>query len=293
MDSPIAYIPMDRRQALTGQGRFPDRTHGAALFADISGFTPLTEALVQELGAQRQGINALSRPGLRRRDRRSAPLWRQRDGVAGDAITCWFDGDSGLRATTAALAMQEARRPFAALTTPGSAVVSLSMKAAVATWPARRFLVGDRAVRVLDALAGETLVRLAAAEHQANKGEVIVDLPTLAALDHAQFGDRRRDLQRDEEFVVVTALTQPAPTTPWPPLDPAAFAAAEVRPWLLPAAYERLRRGLGGFLAELRPTVALFLRFGVIVDAAPTRRAQNSTATCAGCSRPSPTTTAH
>ena len=27
--------------------------------------------------------------------------------------------------------------------------------------------------------------------------------------------------------------------------------------------YERLRRGLGDFLAELRPTVALFVRFGL------------------------------
>ena len=36
---PIAYIPMDRRQALVRPREFPDRTQGAALFADISGFT--------------------------------------------------------------------------------------------------------------------------------------------------------------------------------------------------------------------------------------------------------------
>ena len=35
----------------------------------------------------------------------------------------------------------------------------------------------------------------------------------------------------------------------------------QMRPWLLAAVYERLRSGAGNFLAELRPTVALFLRF--------------------------------
>ena len=34
-----------------------------------------------------------------------------------------------------------------------------------------------------------------------------------------------------------------------------------MRPWLLPAVYERLRAGQGDFLAELRPAVALFVRF--------------------------------
>ena len=270
IDSPLAYIPMDRRQALVRSREFPDRAHGAALFADISGFTPLTEALVQELGAQR-GAEELTRFLNLIYDAVIDEVHRFGGSViafAGDAITCWFDGDNGGRATTAALAMQAAMRPFAALTTPGGAVVSLSMKAAVATGPARRFLLGDPNVRVLDALAGATLARLAAAEHQANKGEVIVDAATLAALGRAQLGDRRIDAEREEEFVVVTALATPAPPAPWPALDPAAFAADAVRPWLLPAVYTRLRRGLGGFLAELRPTVALFLRFdGIDYDA--------------------------
>ena len=53
MESLIAYIPTDRRQALARGLELPDLTTGAALFADISGFTPLTEALVQALGPQR------------------------------------------------------------------------------------------------------------------------------------------------------------------------------------------------------------------------------------------------
>ena len=49
-ESPAAYIPMDRRQALAKNESLAPRTSGATLFADVSGFTPLTEALVRELG---------------------------------------------------------------------------------------------------------------------------------------------------------------------------------------------------------------------------------------------------
>src|SRR5262245_46141558 len=37
------------------------------------------------------------------------------------------------------------------------------------------------------------------------------------------------------------------------------LSSAHLRPWLLPAVYERHQAGLGDFLAELRPAVALFL----------------------------------
>ena len=50
-----AYIPMDRRQALARGATLPDRTWGAALFADIAGFTPLTESLMSTLGVRRGG----------------------------------------------------------------------------------------------------------------------------------------------------------------------------------------------------------------------------------------------
>jgi class 3 adenylate cyclase len=45
-----AYIPRDRRRALALGGDLPDRVQGAGLFADISGFTSLTETLANELG---------------------------------------------------------------------------------------------------------------------------------------------------------------------------------------------------------------------------------------------------
>lgn len=47
MENAAAYIPLDRRRALAAGAELPVHTSGAALFAHISGFTPLTEALVR------------------------------------------------------------------------------------------------------------------------------------------------------------------------------------------------------------------------------------------------------
>ena len=47
------YLPMDRRHAIAAGKDLPDRLTGSVLLADISGFTPLTEALVAGLGPRR------------------------------------------------------------------------------------------------------------------------------------------------------------------------------------------------------------------------------------------------
>jgi class 3 adenylate cyclase len=54
------YLPQDRLRALARGETLPDRTTGSALFADISGFTALTEGLRESLGA-RQGAEELSK----------------------------------------------------------------------------------------------------------------------------------------------------------------------------------------------------------------------------------------
>ena len=108
-DNAEAYIPGDRRRALAAGIAMPDRVHGAALFADISGFTPLTEALANELGPHR-GAEELTAHVNRVFHALIAQLERFGGHViyfSGDAITCWIDGDDGTRAAACALAMQE------------------------------------------------------------------------------------------------------------------------------------------------------------------------------------------
>jgi len=67
------------------------------LFADISGFTPLTEALVRTLGARRgaeelnRQLNEVYDALIAEGDRYGGSVI----GFGGDAITCWFD-DQGM-----------------------------------------------------------------------------------------------------------------------------------------------------------------------------------------------------
>ena len=179
MNNLHTYLPQDRQRALGRGETLPDRTTGAALFADISGFTPLTEALTQQLGPRR-GIEELTHQINAVYDALITEIEKVGGsviGFAGDAITCWLDGDTGLRAVTAALALQTAM----------SAFPRLGLKVAVTTGPVRRFVVGDPAVQLLDALTGATVARLATAEHLATRGEVLIDTATADALADSRY----------------------------------------------------------------------------------------------------------
>lgn len=260
----IAYIPMDRRQALARGRALPDRTQGAALFADISGFTPLTEALVQELG-RRRGAEELTRQLNAVYSALIGKVHRYSGSVisfSGDAITCWFNGDEGLLATACALAMQEVMRSFAEVKTPGGTTVSLAIKVALTTGLVRRFLVGDPNIQTMDVLAGATLDHMAATEKQAEKGEVVVGPAAMEYLHNKVTVSGWRKDEAGNRYAVVNGVTVPITlATPWPPIPPTAFTAEMIRPWLLPPVYERLVAGQGQFLAELRPGVTLFMRF--------------------------------
>jgi predicted ATPase/class 3 adenylate cyclase len=134
---------------------------------------------------------------------------------------------------------------------------------AVACGAARRFVVGDPEIQLIDVLAGRLIDDLAETEHHADKGEVVFDASAVAALGGAvELGEERRDDATGKTFRVATALTVDVPEQPAG--EPSPLADDLVRPWLLPAVYERLRSGRGEFLAELRPAYPVFLRFGGI-----------------------------
>lgn len=272
-ERPSAYIPMDRRQAFVQDRVLPDRCLGAALFADISGFTPLTEELVLDLGPQR-GAEELTRYLNRVYDALIEVLHYYGGSVisfSGDAITCWLEGDDGLRSTSCALSMQGRMKDFAEVQTPSGKIISLAMKAAVSIGNARRFIVGNPETQIIDILAGRTLERLAAAEHQAQKGEVILDDKTLEYLEgRANVTDWRIDPDTGQRFGVVNKVEHPTIPPFWRKIPQEKFTNEFTQPWLLPAVYQQLSEGRGEFLAELRPSVALFLRFdGIDYDDDP------------------------
>ena len=219
MIAPLAsYLPQDRLRALARGQDLPDRARGAALFADISGFTPLTEQLTQQLGARR-GIEELTRRINAVYDALIGEIERYGGsviGFAGDAMTCWFDDDavqtlpSCPKLGNSAFSIHHVVRSPRPLPCkrPCAASQSWAIKVAVASGPVRRFVVGDPAIQRLDTLAGATLTRLASAEHLARTGEVIVDAATLAALgDTAQISEWRAE---GEERFAVLQRAQPA-----------------------------------------------------------------------------------
>ncbi|HET9222797.1 MAG TPA: AAA family ATPase, partial [Roseiflexaceae bacterium] len=143
-----------------------------------------------------------------------------------------------------------------------------------ATGPARRFLVGNPQIQLLDVLAGATLDRMAAAEQQAARGEVVIDSATVAALGGAAIiAEWREDDASGERFAVLREIRieNVELRKSIVPDDTSQFSILNseiLRSWLLPPVFERLHAGQGAYLAELRPAVALFVGFsGIDYDA--------------------------
>lgn len=266
MESFISYIPQDRRLALTKGQTLPDHADGSALFADISGFTPLTERLTALYGPGR-GAEELSGHLNTVYDALISQVEYFGGSVisfAGDAIMCWFDesqGDAAGRSVVAALAMQMAMSAFTSLDLGDGHVVSLAMKTAVTSGQARRFLVGDPDIQLIDTLAGQMIDRLSLAEKLANPAELLIDEATYKSLgDSAAITEWRTDKVSDTSFAVLANYQAEVNPVGWPSLSQG-LTLAQIRPWLLTAVYERERKGQGQFLPEIRPAAALFLKF--------------------------------
>lgn len=255
------YLAQDRRRALAEGRELPERIEGAALFADLAGFTALGRRMTKKFGAQRgaeefvRAVNAVYDALVECVEGYGGSVI----GFAGDGLCCWFDdanGDAAGLSLACGQAMQQAMLAFD----------GLLLKVCITRGPARRFVVGDPAIQRMDVVAGETIARLEAAQQMVRQGEVVVDaalaealrLPAAVleprqAVDGARFSRVARcDLTTFADVHV--AVRSNAST-----LD-----ASQVRPWILPAVYERECSGHRSLLAELRETVVLFIRFGGI-----------------------------
>src|SRR5688572_509738 len=139
MEGLSVYIPSDRRKALAGGKKLPDRAEGATLFVDISGFTPLTKALSLAYGSKR-GPEEITSQLNRIYDALIVPIEHQGGsviGFSGDAMTCWFDKDEGMHALASAFEIQRAMKNFASIAVASQQVVALSVKVAVVTGSVR------------------------------------------------------------------------------------------------------------------------------------------------------------
>ena len=81
--------------------------------------------------------------------------------------------------------------------------------------------------------------------------------------DRVEIGERRLDSESGRTIGVVSGLPSP-PAAPPVRLPDDPLPEELVRPWILPAVYERLSTGRGEFLAELRPAIPVFVHFAGI-----------------------------
>jgi class 3 adenylate cyclase/tetratricopeptide (TPR) repeat protein len=261
-DNPQAYIPEDRRRALAHGRALPRLAQGAAVFVDIAGYTRLAESLARAHGGRR-GAEELTAT----LDRVFAALieslhtWRASVVYfSGDAVTAWIEDDDGSRAISCALELQQVMGRVGIVPTPDGEPVVLGLKVAVAVGSVHRFVVGDPRVQLIDVLAGQLMDSLAAAEQRSQAGEVVLDAGAVASL-----GERvvLREVRHGDtgSVGVVESLTAGAAEVgapeEWPRLPD-----ETAREWLLPAVWERMVAGRGEFLADLRPAVPVFVRFG-------------------------------
>ncbi len=255
-----AYLPLDRRRALSRGTPLPEHSWGSLLFADLSGFTPLMEQLSARLGAQQGAeemthlLNALFTPLIEQVHGHGGSIVA----FAGDALTCWFPGmleEAAPRAAASALAMQHHVSSFGPAETAGGAA-TLSMHVGIASGQLRRLCAGRPPHGLYDVLAGAAVDRMAQAQEQAPSGAVVVDAFT------AEYLSPQIQHPLAEGFVLLSGIPIRAPL---PPTDPSAalpeLPLKEVRRWLAEPLYRRLETGRGGFSAELRLVTSLFVQF--------------------------------
>jgi class 3 adenylate cyclase len=261
-----AFIPMDRRQAMVHQRTLDGRITGAALFVDISDSTPLAVALSKELGGNWGAEVLLNHINLVY-DALITTLHTYAGsviGFAGDGLSCWFDeqfvtGSPAARAVACALAMQKVVARFNFLNPATRRNVSLQIKVAVAAGEARRFLVGEPSVHIIEVLAGTVVVQMVAGERLARPGEVIVNQAVVEQLGEELICSGWRHSQVDS-FAVIDGLKSFVDLTPWPVLPDDGLSDEKLYSWVLPDLLHRRRieRNLMGD-GDLRPSVALML----------------------------------
>lgn len=161
------------------------------LFADISGFTAISESLAApgRGGAEElTGIlNAYLAPAIALVESYGGSIGK----LGGDALTAIFPytpanrGPVAQRALACALAIQAHVARYTAITT-SAGPFTLAMRIGLAAGPLLSTIVGDPQTRLELVLAGGVLVRAVAAEHAAQPGEVVVTEDLLDALGHTE-----------------------------------------------------------------------------------------------------------
>lgn len=238
------------------------RFDAVGLFADVSGFTAISETLGKtgKSGTEELThiLNSYFEPMIN--------LITSYGGIigkfGGDAMTVLFPYQTShaqaatvRRAIQCALDMQANMRRYEAIAT-SAGTFSLTMKAGLAMGRVLCLSVDDPVIRLEYVIAGEVLDRCADAEHLAKQGEVVVHHSLLARAEDAEIKTQHG------EFACVTGLKQTPPKAPLPPiLHVPPQAVGIIASYLHPVIADRLRTDQTGFINEHRRVTVLFANF--------------------------------
>ena len=237
--------------------RFP----AVILFADVSGFTTISEALGQtgRRGAEELTtiLNSYFAPMI--------DLVHSYGGIVGkfggDAITVLFpytprtQQATVRRALQCAFDMQARMEQYEAIPT-SVGTFGLAMKAGLAAGTIFCTSVGDPDIRLEYLIAGSGLDKSAEAEHFADRGEVVVANQLLPYAGQVVVYETRGDFTCLSKLRRVAA---PRPLPQLPPLSPESTSL--IGRYIHPNIAQRLQRDQTGFVNEHRHVTVIFASF--------------------------------
>lgn len=239
------------------------RFEAVVLFADVSGFTAISEALAAtgKAGAEEltRILNSYFEPMI--------ALIQSYGGIVGkfggDAMTVLFPclGDAAQRqvvmrrALSCALLMQERMAEYTAIPT-SVGTFSLAMKAGLACGPVFCTTVGDERQRLEYIIAGSALDRCAEAEHHATRGEVVAETLWASAVPGVELGEARGD------FSLVRTLHPLAAPQPLVPLELYTIPPERIAAYIHPTLARLIQEGQISFINGHRKVTVVFVSFG-------------------------------
>jgi len=286
-----AYVPDFIMRQVMGQPTvtldgWERRAEAAVLFADVSGFTAMSERLAE---LDKEGAEELTRI-LNTYFTTMIDLVHRYGGqvirFGGDAITCSFEAESAgennefenkqignnpkskiqnlkskiLLSCACALEMQTQMKKFSAIETKGG-TFNLQMKIGLSAGPVLFLSVGNSTIGLEYVLAGQPLDRMAEAEHHAVAGEVVLDGEIGAVLKNAPIytGESRdgfiliKGLRSDFELPILASSNLQT--------EISKSHLEKLIPYLPPTIYAQIVDGQRQFVGEHRRIVSLFVYF--------------------------------
>lgn len=264
------YLPTDRFRAIVAGRELPLASQGAVLLADISGYTPLTTRLVEELGPQ-QASEELHKRLNPMFEALAGQVFHKGGSVLrflGDGFIAWFDEEfpaeiekpvsATARATAAANEMMQLMQIFR----------DLELRVTIGYGRVSRWAVGSEQHGMVDMIVGPAVDDAThAAQPYKEPGVVLSTTALTNIVDVPEIGIEVLPRGECRLRHVDNALLDRVRAYRWQAwevhtdIDDAIYRTALFIP---PIIENQVKRGFGTFVNELRYATPLFIQFGDI-----------------------------